>query len=43
MIARGAVNVDALISAVVPLAEGARWFERLYKGESGLLKVILTP
>jgi len=43
MIAHGAVNVDALISAVVPLAKGALWFERLYKGESGLLKVILTP
>ena len=43
MIARGAINVDALISAVVPLADGAVWFERLYKGESGLMKVILTP
>jgi len=43
MIARGAINVDALISAVVPLAEGASWFERLYKGEPGLMKVILTP
>ena len=43
MIARGAINVDALISAVAPLAEGASWFERLYKGEPGLMKVILTP
>lgn len=43
MIARGAINVDALISAVVPLADGAVWFERLYKREPGLMKVILTP
>jgi len=43
MIAGGRVNVDALISAVAPLAEGAEWFERLYKGESGLYKVILVP
>lgn len=43
MIARGAINVDALISAVAPLADGAAWFERLYKGEPGLMKVILQP
>ena len=43
MIARGAINVDALISTVAPLADGASWFERLYKGEPGLMKVILTP
>jgi L-iditol 2-dehydrogenase len=43
MIARGAINVDALVSAVAPLAEGAAWFDRLYKGQAGLMKVILTP
>ncbi len=43
LIARGAINVDVLISAVAPLAEGAAWFERLYAREPGLLKVILTP
>ena len=43
MINRGAINVDALISAVAPLAEGASWFKRLYDGEPDLLKVILTP
>jgi L-iditol 2-dehydrogenase len=41
LIARGAVNVDALISAVAPLSEGAQWFERLKKKNSGLMKVIL--
>jgi L-iditol 2-dehydrogenase len=43
MIARGAINVDALISAVAPLSEGEKWFQRLYKKERGLLKVILVP
>lgn len=43
MITRGAVNVDALISAVAPLAEGASWFRRLYDREPGLMKVILIP
>ncbi len=43
MIARGTVNVDALISQVAPLSEGAAWFERLHNQEQGLMKVILTP
>jgi L-iditol 2-dehydrogenase len=43
MIARGAINVDALISAVAPLSEGASWFDRLYNREPGLFKVVLTP
>ena len=43
MIARGAINVDALISATAPLADGARWFERLYRKDKGLIKVVLMP
>jgi L-iditol 2-dehydrogenase len=43
LLARGAVNVNALISAVAPLSEGAQWFARLQKKESGLMKVVLTP
>ena len=43
LIARGTIDVDALISAVAPLSEGASWFDRLYGGERGLMKVILTP
>jgi len=43
MIARGAINVNALISAVAPLAEGASWFKRLYNHEKGLMKVMLIP
>ena len=43
MIARGAVDVRRLISAVAPLAEGGDWFARLYKREPGLMKVVLVP
>jgi L-iditol 2-dehydrogenase len=43
MIANGRVKVDEMISAVVPLTEAASWFERLYKGEPGLMKVIVAP
>jgi L-iditol 2-dehydrogenase len=43
MLARGAVRVEPLLSAVAPLDEGASWFARLYEGEPGLLKVMLRP
>jgi L-iditol 2-dehydrogenase len=43
MIARGAIDVDALRSATAPLADGAEWFHRLYDGEQGLMKVVLAP
>jgi L-iditol 2-dehydrogenase len=43
MLVRGAVKTAPILSAVVPLAEGAAWFDRLYHKEPGLLKVILTP
>ena len=43
LIVRNKVNVDSLISARAPLSEGAAWFERLYRGEPGLMKVILQP
>ncbi len=43
MIASGRVKVDEMISARVPLGEAASWFERLYQGEPGLMKVIVTP
>jgi len=43
MIASGRVKVDEMMSAVVPLAEAATWFERLYQGEPGLMKVIVRP
>ena len=43
MIAAGRVDIDSFISAVAPLSEGAVWFDRLHKGEKGLMKVILQP
>ncbi len=43
LIADGTIRVDEIISATVPLSEGASWFDRLYKGEKGLAKVILKP
>lgn len=43
MLARGAVDVSPLISAVVPLRDAAGWFERLYRREPGLMKVIVEP
>jgi L-iditol 2-dehydrogenase len=43
LIASGKVNVDRFISAQAPLEEGARWFDRLYKQEPGLMKVLLKP
>jgi L-iditol 2-dehydrogenase len=43
LIARGKINVDAILSATAPLAEGATWFKRLYDGEPGLFKVMLQP
>lgn len=43
LIASGKVDVDSFISATAPLAEGDSWFQRLYAGEKGLMKVILKP
>lgn len=43
MLARGDLDAKPLLSAVAPLAEGATWFERLYRKEPGLLKVVLKP
>jgi L-iditol 2-dehydrogenase len=43
LLARGAVRLDGLISALAPLEQGPAWFERLYAREPGLMKVILQP
>lgn len=43
LMARGKVDVKALLSATAPLSDGAAWFERLYAREPGLLKVVLLP
>ena len=38
-----AIDVTPMLSAVAPLTEGPRWFERLYAHEANLMKVVLTP
>jgi L-iditol 2-dehydrogenase len=43
MMSRGLVQVAPLISASAPLAEGPQWFDRLYRQEPGLMKVLLKP
>jgi L-iditol 2-dehydrogenase len=43
LIARRAIQVEPLLSAVAPLADGAAWFHRLYEREPGLMKVVLEP
>jgi 2-desacetyl-2-hydroxyethyl bacteriochlorophyllide A dehydrogenase len=43
LLASGKINVEDQISAVVPLSEGASWFDKLYRREEILNKVILVP
>jgi len=43
LMASGAIDVVPLISATAPLEEGPQWFDRLYEGGDGLMKVILRP
>lgn len=43
LISSGRINVEAILSAEVPLEEGADWFKRLYDKEKGLIKVVLKP
>ncbi len=43
LLGTGRLNVDDQISAVVPLSEGAEWFNKLYNKTEELNKVILIP
>jgi len=43
LIGTGKINLDDIVSAKVPLSDGADWFEKLHKGLPGILKVVLTP
>lgn len=42
-VADGSIRVEPLISAVGDLSDGNDWFQRLYRNEEGLMKVILKP
>jgi L-iditol 2-dehydrogenase len=43
LLASGAIQVKPFITAIAPLEDGPRWFERLYAREPNLMKVILSP
>ncbi|HEY1340948.1 MAG TPA: galactitol-1-phosphate 5-dehydrogenase [Bryobacteraceae bacterium] len=43
LMSEGKILVEPLISAVAPLEDGANWFDRLYRRERGLMKVVLRP
>jgi len=43
LLSSGAIRVDGLISARTPLEGAAAWFDRLYRHEPNLMKVIVQP
>jgi L-iditol 2-dehydrogenase len=43
LLANGQIQVKQLITAVAPLSDGPRWFERLHAGEPNLMKIVLDP
>lgn len=43
IVASGEINVESLISDVIPLREGQRAFDRLLKADENLLKIVLEP
>jgi L-iditol 2-dehydrogenase len=43
MLATGAIRVEPLITALASLDEAPSWFDRLYAGEKGAMKVIVRP
>jgi L-iditol 2-dehydrogenase len=43
LMSNGQIKVKPLISAIAPLADGPRWFERLHAREPNLMKVVLEP
>ena len=43
LVASGKINIEPLISDVLPLEDGASAFERLHKAEENLLKIVLEP
>ncbi|MDR2788664.1 MAG: galactitol-1-phosphate 5-dehydrogenase [Candidatus Accumulibacter sp.] len=43
LMARGKIKVKSIISKTAPLSEGPIWFDKLYRREDDLLKVVLVP
>ncbi len=43
LISEGKVNVEKLISKTVPMAEGNKWINKVYRHEDGLNKIVMIP
>ena len=43
LISNGKIKVTPLITAIAPLSDGARWFERLHSREPNLMKIVIDP
>ena len=43
LIENGKLDMEAILTAEVPLEEGPVWFHKLYNKEKGIMKVILKP
>ena len=43
LMSSGAIKVEPLITAKVKLSEGAEWFQKLYDGVPGAMKVLVCP
>jgi L-iditol 2-dehydrogenase len=43
LVASGKINIEPLISDILPLKDGPSAFERLHKAEEDLLKIVLEP
>jgi L-iditol 2-dehydrogenase len=43
LLASGKIDVTPMLSAFIPLEEAPSWFERLYRHEAGLMKVVVHP
>lgn len=43
LMSRKKIHVRSLISKIAPLKEGQLWFDKLYRREDNLLKVVLQP
>ena len=43
LISNEKIRVTPLITAIAPLSEAARWFERLHSREPNLMKIVIDP
>ena len=43
LMATGKVDVDCMISKVVPMADGNKWIHAVHEGRRGLSKIVLVP